>query len=35
MLKKSGGYSGIPVIDVNGTILLGFNKRAIEKALKK
>lgn len=34
MLRKSGGYTGIPVIDINGTILRGFSRRAVEKALK-
>jgi hypothetical protein len=35
MLQKTGGYSGIPVIDINGTILKGFSQRAIEKALNR
>jgi len=35
MLRKSGGYNGIPVIDINGTILRGFSRRAVEKALKR
>lgn len=32
MLQKSGGAAGVPVIDVRGTILRGFNPRAIEQA---
>lgn len=34
MLKKSG-QSGVPVIDVNGKIIVGFNKPEIERALKR
>ena len=33
MVEKSG-QMGVPVIDVNGTIIIGFNKSAIEKELK-
>ena len=33
MLKKSGGARGVPVIDIHGKILRGFNSRAIDKAL--
>ena len=33
MFKKSG-QMGVPVIDINGQIIIGFNKSAIEKALK-
>ena len=32
MVKKSGGL-GVPVIDIGGTIIIGFNKPAVEKAL--
>ncbi|MDX1763292.1 MAG: glutaredoxin domain-containing protein [bacterium] len=35
MRLKTGGYPGIPVIDINGTILRGFSSKAIERALKK
>lgn len=35
MLQKSGGAAGVPVIDVRGTILRGFNPRAIEQALSR
>jgi len=34
MVKKSGQYS-VPVLDINGVIIVGFNEEAIEKALKK
>ena len=33
MVKKSG-QMGVPVLDVNGTIIVGFNEPAIKKALK-
>lgn len=33
MLRKSGGARGVPVIDVRGKILRGFNSRALDKAL--
>jgi glutaredoxin-like YruB-family protein len=33
MVKKSG-QMGVPVIDVGGTILVGFNKNELEKALQ-
>ena len=34
MIEKSG-QMGVPVIDINGQIIVGFNKPAIEKALKE
>jgi len=34
MIEKSG-QMGVPVIEIDGTIIVGFNKPAIEKALKK
>ena len=34
MVEKSG-QMGVPVIDVNGTILVGFNKKEVEEALGK
>jgi glutaredoxin-like YruB-family protein len=34
MIEKSG-QMGVPVLEVNGEIIVGFNKGAIEKALKK
>jgi len=32
MIKKSG-QMGVPVIDVDGTIIVGFNEQALKKAL--
>jgi|TARA_Y100000310_G_scaffold344724_2_gene459060 glutaredoxin-like YruB-family protein len=32
MVEKSG-QMGVPVTDINGTIIVGFSKDAIEKAL--
>lgn len=34
MIKKSG-QMGVPVIDINGKIVIGFNKPEVEKALGK
>ena len=34
MISKSG-QMGVPVIDVNGSIIIGFDKTAIDAALKK
>ncbi len=34
MVKKSG-QMGVPVIDIQGQVIIGFNKQAIEKALKR
>jgi len=34
MIEKSG-QQGVPVIDIDGEIIIGFNKPAIEKALEK
>jgi glutaredoxin-like YruB-family protein len=33
MVRKSG-QMGVPVIDMNGKIIIGFNKPEIERALK-
>jgi glutaredoxin 3 len=33
MVEKSG-QMGVPVIDIDGKIIVGFDKNAIEKALK-
>lgn len=33
MIEKSG-QMGVPVIDINGTIIVGFDKAAMKKALK-
>ena len=34
MIKKSGQL-GVPVIEINGKIIVGFDQKAIEKALIK
>lgn len=34
MVRKSG-QMGVPVIDVNGKIIVGFDRGAIDQALKK
>ena len=34
MVKKSG-QMGVPVIDVNGRVIVGFNQSAIEEALNR
>lgn len=34
MVRKSG-QMGVPVIDVNGKIIVGFDRAAIERALKR
>ncbi len=33
MVEKSG-QMGVPVLDINGTIIVGFDKSAIDKALQ-
>ena len=33
MFEKSGQF-GVPVTDVNGTVIVGFDKEALKKALK-
>ena len=33
MIEKTG-QAGVPVIDIDGKIIIGFNKDAIKKALK-
>lgn len=32
MIEKSG-QMGVPVLDINGKIIIGFDKKAIDKAL--
>jgi glutaredoxin-like YruB-family protein len=34
MVRKSG-QMGVPVIDINGSVIVGFNKTEIERALKR
>lgn len=31
--KKMGGHSGVPVLDINGTLILGFDRPKIDAAL--
>ena len=33
MIEKSG-QMGVPVIDIDGTVIVGFDKNAMKKALK-
>ncbi len=33
-MSRKSGQMGVPVIDINGKIIIGFNKPEIEKALK-
>ena len=34
MIEKSG-QMGVPVLDINGRIIVGFNREAIEQALEE
>lgn len=34
MVKKVGGYRGVPVLDINGKILLGFNPQVLDQLAK-
>lgn len=34
MLRKSG-QMGVPVLDVNGSVIVGFDRPAIDRALRK
>lgn len=34
MVRKSG-QMGVPVVDINGRIIVGFNKPEIERALRR
>ena len=34
MVKKVGGYRGVPVLDINGRILLGFNPNVLDQLAK-
>ncbi len=34
MIEKSG-QMGVPVLDINGKIIVGFDRQEIDKALKK
>lgn len=32
-LQRKSGQTGVPVIDVNGTIVVGFNRPKLDRAL--
>jgi glutaredoxin len=34
MVKTVGGYRGVPVLDINGRILLGFNPQVLDQLAK-
>ena len=34
-MEKKSGQMGVPVIDIGGTIIIGFDKEKIDEALKK
>jgi glutaredoxin len=34
MIEKAGGNRGVPVIDINGKILLGFNPYRVKELLR-
>ncbi|MCE1196611.1 glutathione S-transferase N-terminal domain-containing protein [bacterium] len=34
MVRKSG-QMGVPVIDINGSVIIGFNKPEIDRALRR
>ena len=34
MLKKSG-QTGVPVVDVHGTVIVGFDRDKLERALRR
>lgn len=34
MMQKSGQL-GVPVLDVNGSVIVGFDRQSIDRALKK
>lgn len=33
-MEEKSGQRGVPVLDINGTIIVGFDRDAIKKALK-
>jgi glutaredoxin len=33
-MREKSGQLGVPVIDIDGTIIVGFDREAIEKALE-
>jgi glutaredoxin 3 len=35
MLQKSGGSRGVPLIDIEGIIIRGYNQNAMQEAIEK
>lgn len=35
MTKLGGNFQGVPVTDINGEMILGFNRPALQSALEK
>lgn len=35
MAKSNGGYQGVPVTDIAGTLVLGFDRRKIDELIKE
>jgi glutaredoxin 3 len=35
MLRKSGGSTGVPLLDIEGIIIRGFNQNAMKEAIEK
>jgi glutaredoxin-like YruB-family protein len=35
MQKSNGGYQGVPVTDIAGTLVLGFDRRKIDEVIKE
>jgi glutaredoxin 3 len=35
MLQKSGGSRGVPLIDIEGIIIRGYNQSAMKEAIEK
>lgn len=35
MAKSGGGYQGVPVTDIAGTLVLGFDRRKIDEVIKE
>ncbi|MGO9953197.1 MAG: hypothetical protein ACLPN1_13440 [Dissulfurispiraceae bacterium] len=35
MLSKSGGRSGVPLIDIEGIIMRGFSSQELDEAVKQ
>ena len=35
MMSKSGGSTGVPLIDVEGTVIIGYNPDALKSAIER